>query len=102
MITGKKERVIIQKTELVFKNEDVLNLTAIKEGDYVPLFYRVVTNGNYFSIGYCKSKGPLIIEKRFDKAVIVSEFDYESHGVEDPGIVKLMTYIIVPKLLLTA
>jgi predicted GH43/DUF377 family glycosyl hydrolase len=89
MITVKKEGILIQKTELVFENEGVLNPAAIKEGEYVHLFYRAVSMGNYSSIGYCKLKGPLAVESRNTVPVIVSEFDYESHGVEDPRIVKI-------------
>ena len=89
MITVKNEGIVIQKTELFFENEGVLNPAVIKEGDDVHLFYRAVHYGNYSSIGYCKLKGPLTIEKRFDIPLIVSEFDYESHGIEDPRIVKI-------------
>ncbi|TRX31900.1 pesticidal protein Cry7Aa [Flavobacterium sp. ZT3R18] len=89
MIAVKKEGVLIQKTELIFENEGVLNPAVIKEGDCVHLFYRAVSKGNYSSIGYCKLKGPLTVEHRDQAPVIVSEFDYESHGVEDPRIVKI-------------
>jgi len=89
MITVKKEGILIQKTELVFENEGVLNPAAIKEGEYVHLFYRAVSMGNYSSIGYCKLEGPLTVETRNTAPVLVSEFDYESHGVEDPRIVKI-------------
>ncbi|CAN1535630.1 GH130 domain containing protein [Flavobacteriaceae bacterium] len=89
MITVKKEGILIQKTELVFENEGVLNPAVLKEGEYVHLFYRAVSMGNYSSIGYCKLKGPLTVETRLTAPVIVSEFDYESHGVEDPRIVKI-------------
>lgn len=89
MIAVKKEGVLIQKTELIFENEGVLNPAMIKEGNCVHLFYRAVSKGNYSSIGYCKLKGPLTVENRDQAPVIVSEFDYESHGVEDPRIVKI-------------
>lgn len=89
MITVKKEGILIQKTELVFENEGVLNPAVTKEGEYVHLFYRAVSMGNYSSIGYCKLKGPLTVETRNTAPVLVSEFDYESHGVEDPRIVKI-------------
>lgn len=89
MLAVKKEGVLINKTELIFENEGVLNPAAIKEGAYVHLFYRAVSNGNYSSIGYCRLKGPLTVESRDKVPMITSEFDYESHGVEDPRIVKI-------------
>jgi predicted GH43/DUF377 family glycosyl hydrolase len=89
MITVKKEGIIIQKTLFDFENEAVLNPASIKEGNSVHLFYRAVSNGNFSSIGYSKLEGPLTVENRNDKPIIISEFDYESHGVEDPRIVKI-------------
>jgi predicted GH43/DUF377 family glycosyl hydrolase len=89
MVTVKKEGILIEKTELIFENEGVLNPAALKEDGYVHFFYRAVSMGNYSSIGYCKLKGPLTVEHREMSPVIVSEFDYESHGVEDPRMVKI-------------
>jgi beta-1,2-mannobiose phosphorylase / 1,2-beta-oligomannan phosphorylase len=42
------------------------------------LFYRAVNKGNFSSIGYCKLKGPLKVEERFETPVIFPQFDYES------------------------
>ena len=89
MIDVKKEGVLLKKTELNFENEGVLNPATIRDGNYIHLFYRAVSNGNYSSIGYCKLSGPLTIAERFDKPILYPEFDYESHGVEDPRIVKI-------------
>ncbi|TDD74649.1 glycoside hydrolase family 130 protein [Flavobacterium caseinilyticum] len=89
MVTVKKEGVIIQKTLHDFENEGVLNPASIKDGNNVHLFYRAVRNGNFSSIGYSKLAGPLHVENRNDTPIIIPEFDYESHGVEDPRIVKI-------------
>lgn len=89
MVAVKKEGIIIQKTALDFENEAVLNPASIKEGNNVHLFYRAVSNGNFSSIGYCKLDGPLTIQNRNETPIIIPEFDYESHGVEDPRIVKI-------------
>lgn len=89
MINIKKEGIILNKTLLGFENEGVLNPATIKEGNYVHLFYRAVSKGNYSSIGYCKLNGPLTIEERSDTPVIFPQFEYETHGVEDPRIVKI-------------
>jgi predicted GH43/DUF377 family glycosyl hydrolase len=97
MIEVKREGILFSKTDLEFENEGVMNPAVIREGDSVHLFYRAVRKGNYSSIGYCRLDGPLTIAERWDKPVMVPEFDYETHGVEDPRIVKIddlyyMTY----------
>ncbi len=97
MIEVKKEGILLRKTELEFENEGVLNPAVIREGDSVHLFYRAVQKGNHSSIGYCRLDGPLTVAERWDKPIMVPEFDYESHGVEDARIVKIedlfyMTY----------
>jgi len=89
MIEVKKEGILLSKTDMEFQNEGVLNPAAIREGDDVHLFYRAVQKGNYSSIGYSRLDGPLTIAERWDKPFIVPEFEYESHGVEDPRIVKI-------------
>ena len=53
------------------------------------IFFRAVSKGNYSSIGYCKLNGPFTVEKRLDVPIIFPQFEYESHGVEDPRIVKI-------------
>lgn len=89
MIEVKKEGVLLTKTDLEFENEGVLNPAVIREGDSVHLFYRAVRQGNHSSIGYCRLDGPLTIAERWDKPIIIPEFEYESHGVEDARIVKI-------------
>lgn len=89
MIEVNKEGILLSKTELEFENEGVLNPAAIREGDNVHIFYRAVQKGNYSSIGYCRLNGPLTIAERWNKPIIVPEFEYESHGVEDPRIVRI-------------
>lgn len=97
MINVKREGILFTKTDLEFENEGVLNPGVIREGDNVHLFYRAVRVGNNSSIGYCRLDGPLTIAERWDKPIMVPEFDYEKQGVEDPRIVKIddlfyMTY----------
>lgn len=89
MLEVKKEGVVLLKTGFGFENEGVLNPAAIADGEFIHLFYRAVSRGNYSSIGYCKLKGPLVVTERNDKPIIAPEFPYESHGVEDPRIVKI-------------
>ena len=93
----KKEGVLLTKTDLEFENDGVLNPAVIRVGDSVHLFYRAVQKGNYSCIGYCRLDGQLTVAERWDKPVMVPEFKYETHGVEDARIVKIddlfyMTY----------
>jgi len=97
MIEIKREGVLLTRTDFVFENEGVLNPAVIREGDSVHMFYRAVQQGNHSSIGYCRLDGPLTVAERWAKPFMVPEFDYESHGIEDPRIVKIddlyyMTY----------
>jgi len=89
MVNVTKEGILIRKTDLEFENEGVLNPATIREGEFVHLFYRAVSRGNYSSIGYCKLRGPMTVVERMNTPVLLPEFDYESHGVEDPRIVKI-------------
>jgi predicted GH43/DUF377 family glycosyl hydrolase len=89
MIDVRKQGIVLQKTDFEFENEGVLNPAAIREGDSVHLFYRAVLKGNHSSIGYCRLDGPLTVAERWDKPLMVPEFEYESHGVEDARVVKI-------------
>jgi predicted GH43/DUF377 family glycosyl hydrolase len=89
MIEVKKEGILLKKTAFGFESEGVLNPAVIRDGDNVHFLYRAVSKGNYSTIGYCKLKGPLIVEERFDMPVLFPQFEYETHGVEDPRIVKI-------------
>jgi beta-1,2-mannobiose phosphorylase / 1,2-beta-oligomannan phosphorylase len=89
MITVKKEGILLSKSTLGFENEGVLNPATIRVGDVVHMFYRAVSKGNYSTVGYCKLSDPLTIEERSDVPIIFPQFDYESHGVEDPRITKI-------------
>jgi len=89
MITVKKEGVLLTSTGLDFENEGVLNPAVIRVGDCVHIYYRAVQNGNHSTIGYCKLDGPLTLVERWDKPIIIPEFDFELQGVEDARIVKI-------------
>jgi predicted GH43/DUF377 family glycosyl hydrolase len=97
MLTIIKHGVVLSKTAHVFENEGVLNPAAIREGDKIHLFYRAVSTGNFSTVGHCILKDPLTIEGRDEEPLIIPQFGYESHGIEDPRIVKIddlyyMTY----------
>ncbi len=89
MIEVKKEGIILEKTELEFENEGVLNPAVIRRGDSVYILYRAVHTGNHSTIGYCRLDGPLTVSERWNRPVIVPEAEFESHGVEDARIVNI-------------
>lgn len=89
MINVTKEGILLKKTILEFENEGVLNPAVIIEGNCIHLFFRAVSSGNHSSIGYCKLRGPFSVQERYDLPVLFPEFGYESHGTEDPRIVKI-------------
>lgn len=97
MIEVKKEGIILEKTSLAFESCGVLNPGVYQEGNDVHLFFRAVTENNHSTIGYCKLVGPMKVVERSDEPIFSPDFDYESHGVEDPRIVNIeevyyMTY----------
>jgi predicted GH43/DUF377 family glycosyl hydrolase len=71
-----------------FENEGVLNPTCIEKDGLIHLFYRAVKKGNFSTIGYCQIKDNKIIN-RSKTPVLWPEYDYESHGAEDPRITYL-------------
>lgn len=89
MVEVKKEGVLLRKTELDFENEGVLNPAVISVDGVIHIFYRAVSKGNHSSVGYCRLNGPLTVAERSGSALLSPEFGYESHGVEDPRIVKI-------------
>jgi beta-1,2-mannobiose phosphorylase / 1,2-beta-oligomannan phosphorylase len=97
MIELKREGIILEKTDLSFENEGVMNPAVIAEGQSVHIFYRAVREGNHSTIGYCCLEGPLKVIQRDLESFMHPESEYESQGVEDPRIVKIddlyyMTY----------
>jgi predicted GH43/DUF377 family glycosyl hydrolase len=89
MINVKREGIILEKTDLAFENEGVMNPAAIAEGETVHLLYRAVREGNHSTIGYCRLEGPLKVVRRDKKPLLFPQFEYENQGVEDPRIVKI-------------
>lgn len=95
MITIEKLGILLSPTNLDFENNGVFNAGIYQEGEILHILYRAVEHGNFSTIGYAKTEGPLNIIKRNEKPLIQRDFDYEKHGVEDPRIVKIEdTYYI--------
>lgn len=89
MIEIKREGVILEKTTHEFENDSVLNPAVIAHDNILHLFYRAVRTHNRSSIGYCRLDGPMQIVERKAEPILLPQFDYESHGMEDPRIVRI-------------
>jgi predicted GH43/DUF377 family glycosyl hydrolase len=89
MIEVIKTGPLLTPTSLEFENDGVLNPAVLREGDSVHVLYRAVRKGNYSCIGYARLDGPLTVAERWDRPLMVPEFEYESQGVEDARIVKI-------------
>lgn len=87
MIAVQKRGIILSKSAREFEREGVLNPAIIKVGEVIHMFYRAVAEGNFSSIGYCTLSSPLEVATRSESPLLCPEFDYESHGIEDPRIV---------------
>jgi predicted GH43/DUF377 family glycosyl hydrolase len=80
--------IILERTSHEFESQAVLNPACIEDGGVTHMYYRAVKPGNFSSIGYCRLEGSRVIE-RWDHPILTPEYDYESHGLEDPRIVKI-------------
>jgi len=79
---------ILEKTGLAFENEGVFNPACIQKDGLTHMFYRAVSKGNFSSLGYCQIDKDKVLT-RLAQPMLVPEFDYEAHGMEDPRIVKV-------------
>lgn len=89
MVKVTKNGVLLKPTELEFENDGVLNPAIVQDGDITHVFYRAVRKGNFSTIGYCCLGAASEVIQRNTRPFLVPEFDYESHGLEDPRIVKI-------------
>jgi len=89
MIKVEKHGIILNPTEKEFESKGVFNPGIYQEGDTVHILYRAAQDGDFSSIGYAKTKGPLKVVKRNEKPIITPDFDYEKEGVRDARIVKI-------------
>jgi predicted GH43/DUF377 family glycosyl hydrolase len=86
MLTIKKEGVLLDKTTLGFENVGVLNPAVIQNKGIMHLLYRAVREGNFSTIGYARLDSPTSLASRSDVPLLFPQFEYESHGLEDPRI----------------
>lgn len=89
MVTIEKLGIILSPTDHQFENNGVLNPGIYQEGNTIHILYRAVEHGNYSTIGYAKMDGPVKVIERHEKPLIMRDFEYEKHGVEDARVVKI-------------
>jgi len=89
MIKVTKHGILLNKTNLSFEDDSVLNPAILQVGNTLHMLYRAVRKGNYSTIGYCKLEGPLKVVERYDTPLLIPFSDDASKGVEDPRIVKI-------------
>jgi predicted GH43/DUF377 family glycosyl hydrolase len=89
MVKIYKHGILLQKTNISFESEAVLNPAVIKIGEKIHMFYRAVTKDNYSTIGYCTLSTPLTVESRSETPLLFPQADYEFQGLEDPRIVEI-------------
>ena len=95
MIAVKKHGILLSPTDHEFENNGVFNPGIFQIDNKVHILYRAVQNGNFSTIGYAKTEGPLQLIERNQRPLLIPEFDYEKQGIEDPRIVKIdSTYYI--------
>lgn len=95
MVTIEKLGIILGPTDKQFENNGVFNPGIYQEGNTIHILYRAAEHGNYSTIGYAKTEGPTKVIERHEKPLIMRDFEYEKHGVEDARIVKIEdTYYI--------
>lgn len=89
MVKIEKLGIILSPTENEFENNGVLNAGIYQDGNVIHVLYRAVQHGNLSTIGYAKLEGPFKVVERQEKPIIIRDFHYENHGVEDARIVKI-------------
>ncbi|NBR16293.1 MAG: pesticidal protein Cry7Aa, partial [Crocinitomicaceae bacterium] len=89
MITVEKYGIIISPTDLEFENNATFNPGVIQDENTVHILYRATQHGNFSTIGYAKTDGPLKVIERKTEPLVSREFEYETNGLEDPRIVKI-------------
>lgn len=95
MVTVEKHGILLAPSEKEFENNGVFNPGIYQEGNTVHILYRAVQKGNFSTIGYAKTDGPLNLVERYDKPLVTRDFEYEKQGVEDARVVKILdTYYI--------
>ena len=90
MIKVEKLGVILSPTDNTFENNGVLNPGIFQEENNVHIFYRAVEHGNFSTIGYAKSNGPIgLIDHLLLEILIMKNMGLKTHVLS-----KLILFII--------
>ncbi|MCL5410273.1 MAG: pesticidal protein Cry7Aa [Patescibacteria group bacterium] len=84
MVEIKNEGVILEPV-YEFEKGGVFNPACVSVGDEVWMYYRAVSNNDVSTIGFCKIKDDMVVERQ-DGPILAPEYDYEAKGLEDPRI----------------
>jgi beta-1,2-mannobiose phosphorylase / 1,2-beta-oligomannan phosphorylase len=82
---SKGEIILESRPDKKFEDKGVLNPACIDKDGVTHMFYRAVGKGNFSTIGYCQLKNNKVIF-RADEPILVPEYRYEKHGLEDPRV----------------
>ena len=86
MIDVSKGKILLEsRMGVEFESGGVLNPACIEKDGIIHMFYRAVEKDNFSTIGYCQIKDDKMVY-RSDKPIIFPEFEFESHGIEDPRV----------------
>lgn len=80
---GRSSIVLESRPGIEFENEGVFNPACIEKDGIIHIFYRAVRQGNFSTLGHCQIKDDQIIS-RPETPFMIPEYQYESHGIEDP------------------
>lgn len=86
--TSQGSIVLESRPGIEFENEGVLNPTCIEKDGLIHMLYRAVQKGNFSTLGYCQIKDNQVINRSITP-LLFPEYQYESHGIEDPRITYL-------------
>lgn len=97
-IKVQKLGVVLEPTQNTFEKKAVLNPAIFQDDTTIHMYYRAIDTKFRSCIGYARLDGPTRVVERWTKPIMNRDYKYESHGVEDPRIVKIgskfyMTYV---------
>ncbi|MFM7088223.1 MAG: hypothetical protein ACKOW9_01675 [Candidatus Paceibacterota bacterium] len=83
-----KNPILSPRDGFTWEQEGVLNPAAIEIDGTIHLIYRAVANGNKSTFGYANTKDGHTILERSDEPIYKPREDFESHGCEDPRLIR--------------
>lgn len=98
MIKVKKHGVILSPTTRKWESRAVLNPAILQDGRGLHMIYRALDRDYVSVLGYAKFKSQTCLDERWNKPFMEKDAAYESHGLEDPRVVRIddtvyLTYV---------